>query len=40
MIAETSRLEVAEAFDDAKKAPYPDLSVGIRDVYAQWTESS
>jgi len=37
-IADSSRLEVAEAFAEAKSAPFPDVSVGMRDVYAQWTE--
>lgn len=37
-IAENSKREVADAFEDAKNAPFPDLSVGIRDVYKEWSE--
>ncbi len=37
-IADASSREVAEAFADAKSAPFPDVSVGMRDVYAQWSE--
>ena len=37
-IEESSKREVASAFEDARNAPYPDLAVGRRDVYAEWSE--
>lgn len=36
-IAETSSHEVEVAFEDARNAPYPDLEVGARDVYTEWS---
>ena len=36
-IEETAIREVADAFEDAKSAPFPDLEVGMRDVYAEWS---
>jgi pyruvate dehydrogenase E1 component alpha subunit len=38
LIVELSRSEVANAFNDARHAPYPDPEAGTRDVYAEWSE--
>ena len=37
-IAETAHKEVADAFEDAKNAPFPELEVGMRDTYTEWSE--
>ena len=37
-IVATSVREVADAFQEARNAPFPELAVGTRDVYAEWSE--
>ncbi len=36
-VVETSSREVADAFTEAKSAPFPDIEVGMRDVYSDWS---